>query len=643
MPGKDEPVRAYFDLPRGAPLDDDFYRLPYPNDARRSATGLDLSGHPRPRAGLGVDAVDRVLRASEAELRGFSTNPTVYFRFSRPPAAESLDGALTLVDVTPGSPTYGTEVAPEWQLGVESRYTCENTVALRSAHGAPLRPATTYAAIVSTSAVVEPASGAGVFDRAPDFDAMLAPSEPVDAALSSAHAAYAPLRAYLDSGARDPATVLNATVFTTQPVEDLIPRLREVVRAAAPPVLSDVTVCGVEFASPCDDSSTARECPAVREVEFLEVHGRIALPIFQQGTAPYDDPADGGGIQRDADGAPIVARVEDVCFALTVPRTPMPADGWPLLLFAQGEGESFRAARTSGFALDASVSAGAATLAIELPQHGARAGAATRSTAEHFYNFNNPSAARGNVLQGVADLYALIYFATTYSADATSSGTGQALDFDATRLALYAHSQGATHAALMMPFEPDVPAVVLSGVGGDFGQSLLTRRHPIDLRALLPLGLRDGDAADALAPFPGDDWHPMLAIMQQYFDSVDPVNYARHYALEPLPGDDGRHLFMIYGEGDTYSTEPTMISLAHAADLPIVLPVLRPVGLPEVAPPLSANRTIGAVTRTQGLRQYTPPDGEDGHFVSTNNTEAFEDAKRFLDAALRGETPVIGR
>jgi len=336
-------------------------------------------------------------------------------------------------------------------------------------------------------------------------------------------------------------------------------------------------------------------------------------------------------------------RVEQVCFALTVPRTPMPPGGWPLLLFAQGEGESFRAARTSGIGLEVSVSAGAATLAIELPLHGARGGTATRFEARRLYNLDNPRAMRGSVLQGVADLYALVHFATTYSADAASSGTGQALDFDETRLALYAHSQGATHAALMMPWEPQLHAVVISGVGGDVGQSLLTRRNPIDLPTLLPRGLRDADSPDDLATLRGGEWHPMLGVMQQYFDVVDPVNYARRYASEPPLGDGGRHVFMTYGEGDSYSTEPTMTSLARAAELPIVLPLIRDLGLPTLAPPLSANRVIGAGARTQGVRQYTPVDRDDGHFVSTNNARAREDVLRFCDAALRGETPVIGR
>ena len=60
--------RAYFDVPTDSELDGDFYRLPFPNDVRRTATGLDLSGHPTPATALNIDAIDRYLRAAEQDL-----------------------------------------------------------------------------------------------------------------------------------------------------------------------------------------------------------------------------------------------------------------------------------------------------------------------------------------------------------------------------------------------------------------------------------------------------------------------------------------------------------------------------------------------------------------------------------------------
>ena len=47
-------------------------------------------------------------------------------------------------------------------------------------------------------------------------------------------------------------------------------------------------------------------------------------------------------------------------------------------------------------------------VAIDLPQHGERRGDSTDEPEGLFYNFLNPRAARDNVLQGSADLMAVV-------------------------------------------------------------------------------------------------------------------------------------------------------------------------------------------------------------------------------------------
>mgnify|MGYP000358423027 CR=1 FL=1 len=98
--------RAYFDVPTDSELDGDFYRLPFPNDVRRTATGLDLSGHPTPATALNIDAIDRYLRAAEQDLDGFSTNPVVFFRFSRRFDWATSGGAFRFVNIDPDSPVW---------------------------------------------------------------------------------------------------------------------------------------------------------------------------------------------------------------------------------------------------------------------------------------------------------------------------------------------------------------------------------------------------------------------------------------------------------------------------------------------------------------------------------------------------------
>src|SRR5689334_15986651 len=92
---------AYFSVPRTG-VQQDFYRLPYPNDVRRTATGLDLSTHPSPGTVLPVDIIGRYLDASEEDLDGFATNPVVYFRFSHPYDWDTVGDNIRIVDITPG-------------------------------------------------------------------------------------------------------------------------------------------------------------------------------------------------------------------------------------------------------------------------------------------------------------------------------------------------------------------------------------------------------------------------------------------------------------------------------------------------------------------------------------------------------------
>jgi hypothetical protein len=603
---------------------------------RRHANGLDLSGFPTPSTVLAVDVMGRYVQAAEQDLRGFATNPRVVFRFSEPYDFGSVGGGnLRLINLASGGAPGFSWITTS---GSFSNYTCDNVLVAGTGPGAPLLPNTTYAMVVLDG--VTPAAG-GSFERSTDLAALLGNTSPADPVLAEHWPKYAPLRAWLGTEGISPASVLNATVFTTQEPEALVPRLREVVRAAAPPVVTDLVLCDTGVTSPCDDGTPLRACgPA--DPDMLEVHGRIRLPIFQDGTAPYEEPADGGGIATDATGTPLVARTEDVCFALTLPTgDPMPMAGWPLVVYAHGTGGSFRGGIADGIAHDlATGSPATATLAIDLPQHGERRGGSERPPEELFFNFANPRAARDNILQGTADLMATVHAAQDVNLAAGSSPTGTDIYFDPSRIALFAHSQGATHGSIALPYDPAFIAALLSGHGGNLTQSLLTKREPVDLATLLPIALLDMDADGNL---PLRDMHPGLAVWQMFFERVDPLNYARRLHRAPVEGDPGRHVFMTYGVGDLYSTEATMRAYALAAGLTLVEPILVELPLTTAAPPLSANRTVDGNTWTIGMRQYAPPEGVDGHFVSTRNATARADVLRFLRAAAAGDTPPIGQ
>ncbi|MGB0680530.1 MAG: hypothetical protein ACPGUV_12785, partial [Polyangiales bacterium] len=318
------PARAYFDLPRG---DGDFYRLPFPNDARRGGDGrLDLSGHPSPGTALPGDPVGRYLTALGSELTGFSQVPTVLFRFSTSydfASANSQGGPtrVQLIDITQGSSEYGRRFGVDllgFPDGTSSRYICPNWLGVTPSGRVPLRPATTYAVVLEQGITQDAAAGGGSFAVSADLQALLSDTTPTDGVQAAAHAAYAPLRAYLADGAVNQglttAEVLNAAVFTTQDAEAPVVALRQVIDALAPGEfsVSELISCDGAPASPCADGSGQRSCSITDAGDALvELHGKVRLPIFQEGTPPYIDA--GGGIVVGG-GSVTVQRYEPVCF-----------------------------------------------------------------------------------------------------------------------------------------------------------------------------------------------------------------------------------------------------------------------------------------------------------------------------------------
>jgi pimeloyl-ACP methyl ester carboxylesterase len=668
----DAPRVARFQVPRASVnTGDDFYSLPFPNDIRRRDNGkIDLGGHPVPPVALGVPFINRYAEVAQSDLEGFSTNAVAIFRFTHAYDFGSVgptgqEGTVRLIDITPASPDYNTERGISWKetKGNLSSYVCPHWLGISRPLGNPLLPGNTYAAIVTTGVKVD-GSDEG-FERDDDFVAMLSDSQPSDPVLRAAWQAYQPLRDWLEDTNENPSQILNAAVFTTQDPEAVIAGLRERVVADVPAQLSDITNCSVPGAtSPCempDGDEMRGECGNPGGADFTEIHARISLPIFQNGTAPYLDPEDGGGIELDAQGKPIIVRHEEVCMAISVPDAPPPAGGYPVLIYSHGTGGSFTNTMGSNdFARDLAKSpTPIAVVAIDMPEHGSRRGTgegADKDPDGLFYNFLNPRAARDNVAQGSADLLTLVQWVVENGGlSAAQSPTGAAVPLDATRIAMMGHSQGATHTALMVSHEPNVIAVVLSGVGGHLTSSLLTKTSPVDIASVVPIGLQDPDSSFRLA---AGLFNPALSIIQSVFDSVDPINYARRLRLSRLPGTEGgQNVFVTYGVGDTFSPEKTQLAYLVAGRLPFVTPILREprtvsdfdgTTVDLLAPPLSGNDNFGAGARTIATRQYLPGmDAEgaarDGHFVATGKGEAGRaDVTRFIQQALAGQTPQIG-
>jgi predicted esterase len=654
----DGPTRFHFEVPRG-PLEPghDFFRLPWPNDIRRTADGhLDLSGFPHPEMpGFTVDVLDRFLRAAEEDLTGYGTNSAVFFRSNRAIDWSTLDGngdaaTIYFIDLTP--PAEPTD--PHGRLGFGwgastggGPYICQHWLGVKPPRGGPLLPGRTYAVVLT----------AGVRDvdgnrmaRDPDFEQLLNPSRPGDDALGSAWDAYAPFRAYLDRDGVDPGSILVAAVFTTQDFPELLAGAKAVVAAAPAPVPTGLIRCDAAAHSLCDDGLTGAE--HVRgcfgeDPAFDELQGAFPSPRLQQGAPPYWEESQGGGFTLGSDGLPETYGETDVCFALTVPKdVPMPAEGWPVVLMTHGTGGDYRgfirsgiAADLSAVALDDGSTVNFAVLSFDEPQHGRRRGGSTESSEVLFFNFMNPRAAYGNVLQGVVDGFQAARLLGALDLDAATSPTGAAVSFDPTRVFYYGHSQGATHGVPTVAYDPTFVAAVFSGNGGSLIDSLLTKTSPYPIAGAVRMALADPDIGG---------FHPALSVFQTYLEVADPVNYGRYVISAPFADPTGapylpRSVLQLYGLGDTYTPKETQAAMGVALGLLVAEPVIEDLGFTPTTLPASANRWAAGHEVTAVLSQHNPAAGQDGHFVATEDAVARERVSQFFGTAVRDGIPTVVR
>ena len=369
----DGPFRVYFEVPRPSKPPADFFRLPFPNDIRVKAGKLDMTDFPSPGpTPLGVDLVQLYVDAWTADFDGFSSVAVVTFRTSAEVNFDTAAApAIRLVDLTPGE-MLGRELSRSWgTIPDRNKYACKNRFVVRNTTDTPLYPKHTYAAILTTALKAKDGSTA-----APDADMalMLAATAPADADFKAAWDSYKPLRDWLVSKGAEAPSVAAATVFTVADTTGHMERVAASVAAQPPPAADGTLGCDTGVKSPCDDGTPARACPAAASA-FDELHGKMRVPIFQQGTAPYEKPADGGGILFTG-GAPEVAAMVDVCFALSVPKAgAMPAGGWPLTVYSHGTGGSMRSFIDDGIAEKLGTAAKPrAVLGFDAVAHGARKG-----------------------------------------------------------------------------------------------------------------------------------------------------------------------------------------------------------------------------------------------------------------------------
>ncbi len=626
-----------------------FYDAPFPSDDLRKADGtVALDGFPNPNA-ISLVEMARVLAAG---VNGFAEEGAVYFSTTAPIDASRLPSFATsltpsasvfLVGVQKGSPDYLHRIPVDARFEADGGpFGAPNLLSLLPLQGTPLRPHTTYAAVVTTAVGLSPSN---------EMKAIASGSRP-SAMPQAAFDEYQAALGALASGGVDASKIAGLSVYTTaEPTEQL------------PLVLKDML---------------SRPLPVPTGMHRTDVfdtycvyEGTLAMPDYQAGAAPYDfSNAGSGGIwEFDADGKPILQRTETAGVVVTVPRAPMPAQGWPIVHFIRTGGGGNRPlvdrgpqAANGGPPISPGTgpalwfaSAGIAGASVDGPHEDLRN---LTNQDEDFLMFNifNPPALRDNVRESGAEyaLFAHVLAGLTLDVSDCPGTTGPA-KFDATRMGLMGHSMGATIAPLALYAEPLYRAVVLSGAGGSYIENVMWKQLPLDVLSAVRLVL---GYATQRRDLKEDD--PVLTLFQWAEEPSDAIAYTRSIIREPPSGMAPRNVLMEQGIVDHYIMPPiaNAMSLSLGLDLtgtpldgtsaelkmdgtPTLESVLQFSGGQQVPLPVTGNLTSDGTHVTAVVTQH-PSDGiEDGHEIVFQTDAPKREYRCFLQAWAAGTMPSV--
>jgi hypothetical protein len=635
-----------------------FYSAPFPSDDLHTATGtIDLSAFPNPNAApLMTEAT-----ALASETGGFGCSSGVFFETTAPVDPTSLpdlDGSMKpgasafIVGVDPTKADYlkaypvHAGFAPD--MTTSGPFGVPNLLSLVPLQGYPLGPATTYAAVVTTS--VKDANGAPL-TASPVVATMAAgtaPSAMNPAAMPTYTAALAAL-AKLGIGA---SRIAGLAAFTTEEPTAQTALFQKAILALPLPAVDAPFVQTAVFDEYCVYMST------------------LKMPDYQAGVPPFT--SGGGGWAVDDAGSPLVQRNEEAQIYVTVPRRTIPAAGFPTALFIRtGAGGTIpitdrgTQGTTNGPPLVPGTGpalffarAGFAGVSIDGPLDGLRDDGDSDEDYTIF-DIGNPLALRDNVRESAIELILQAHILPTISFDVSECPSARSqygsseMSFDLSHLTIMGHSMGATILPLAAALEPAFTSIILSGSGSSWIENVLYKEDPLSVKPALEF-LLQYDVAHQQVMTEND---PALSVFQWAIESADAQVYDYRIINDPIAGAAPRPVLMFQGIVDHYilpdianATTLTLgLDLAGAeldqssqepAGQTLISSLLPIIGRGNVAYPVSNNLSApgGAVT---GVLVQAPGDGiEDGHEVVFQTDGPKHQYQCFLESTLTG-TPRV--
>lgn len=626
-----------------------FYAAPWPSDARRGPDGRpDLSGFDA----NGVDFVEKTLAILERDADGFSVSAMVSFAMSGavdvdrlPDAAGSLDASATvqLIDVDPGSPDYLARMPVVTVFQPDpGPFGAPNLLTVLPYQGIPLRSHTTYAAVVMRSLADPEGEPLGVPPELATLARGEAPAGMSDEVAGRHRDALVDLAA---EDGLDLADVAAITVFTTGDPRAGLTAFRADLLSRPRPELEGP----FELLEIYDD--------------FCVFEASVMMPTYQSGTRPFLDA--GGGWRVDDDGAPILQGTEQSRIFATIPRSAMPENGYPIVVYVRAGGGGDRPLVDRGVRPSVGgetepgsgpaihlARAGWAGIQADGPNGGLR-NVTNGDENALLYPVTNPEALRDNLRESALETSLLANMLDGMTIDAGAcDGASSSAHFDAGQIVLMGHSNGAWIGPMAVAVEPLFRAAILSGAGGSWIENLVYKKSPLDVPTIAELLLRYSDRHV-------HRHDPAVNLLQWAGEPADPALYGAALIDQPPSDAPARHVLMFQGIVDTY----ILPTIAHASSLAIGLDlagdalegtvpelsqfptlegVLPLVGRERVTLPVEANReSAGGDRVTAVVVQYLQDGVEDGHEVMYQLEAPKHQLRCFLQGLVQTGSPVV--
>lgn len=545
--GPSGPAELVLDLDSGADTSETFFDIPWPSDMRLDPDGTpDLTGYPTIAS---LELTNALLRIAD-ERPGYPVNPVASFRFTAPLAdangadviAASTDAPVLLIDVDPDSPNRGRLIPTVARTHMSDTYTGDNLLSVAPRPGFILHPDTTYAALVMTS--FNDADGEPLLVTEA-LATLAADGTPEGSRGAEAASLYAPMWETLDTLTIPRTDVAAATVFTTgDVVRDTYELSNRVLDAET------ITLDALRL-DPTDGTDHERFCELVAEIDF---------PQYQRGTPPFNTE---GTFDIGDDGLPIEQRTETALVHLTIPKQPMPENGYPMMVYFHGSGgiapqvvdrspisSSGMQPRGEGPA-HVIAEHGFASVGASLPLSPDRLPGAS---AIEYINLSNLSAFRDTFRQGVIEQRLMIRLlreleispATLAGCDGPELPAGETMyRFDPDHFVGMGQSMGGMYTNMIGAVEPTLEALVPTGAGGHWSYFILETSLIPGVKRLLASVLR---VIEANLTF----LHPSIHLLALGWEGAEPLAYMPRIARRPLEGIPARPIYEPVGEDDEY-------------------------------------------------------------------------------------------